>query len=269
MQLYTLLARLPYTLVISSFALAASAVPVESVELTVLNPSNFKETIKEGVWCVIHSTIRCIFELCIYAGSSNTSPLTAGTVVGSLRHGHSWSRKTKNNKTQALTLHRSIALSMAVRARPVLLRLTEVDTKADLCQENKVTGYPQMNLYKDGEFIETYKQSRDLELLQEYLEKHARKKAPVVPPVHSQEEEEEAVIPVYHEVHNPDGQLISLNEKTFDETIRKGHVFVKFFAPWSVSSICALSSPLTDRSQVWSLQEARADLGPTRRPNAW
>ena len=51
MQLYTLLSRLPYTLVISSLALAASAVPVESVELTVLNPSNFKDTIAEGVWC--------------------------------------------------------------------------------------------------------------------------------------------------------------------------------------------------------------------------
>lgn len=68
MQLYTLLAKLPYTLVITSLALAASAVPVQSTELTVLNPSNFKETIKDGVWCarmLLHLSnshvVRCRF----------------------------------------------------------------------------------------------------------------------------------------------------------------------------------------------------------------
>lgn len=52
MQLSNFLYKLPYTLIVSSLVLAASAVPVESVELTVLNPSNFKHSIAEGVWYV-------------------------------------------------------------------------------------------------------------------------------------------------------------------------------------------------------------------------
>lgn len=49
MNLYTLLLRLPYTLIITSLALAA-AVPAESVELRVLTPDDFEQTIAKGVW---------------------------------------------------------------------------------------------------------------------------------------------------------------------------------------------------------------------------
>ena len=49
MNIYTLLRRLPYTLIITSLALAA-AVPAESVELKVLTPDDFDQTIAKGVW---------------------------------------------------------------------------------------------------------------------------------------------------------------------------------------------------------------------------
>ena len=91
MQLYTILFKLPYTLVLSSLALAVAAVPVESVELQVLNPSNFKDTIKEGVWCANRPEylyIAYLVDICV--GSLNIFLRTAVTVVGSLRHGSNW-----------------------------------------------------------------------------------------------------------------------------------------------------------------------------------
>ena len=55
MRLYTLFAQLPYSLLISSLALAATAVPVEAqeVELRVLTPDDFDQTIAKGVWSVL------------------------------------------------------------------------------------------------------------------------------------------------------------------------------------------------------------------------
>ncbi len=50
MQLHTLFSQLPYSLLISSLVLAVIAAPVESVELQVLTPDDFQETISKGVW---------------------------------------------------------------------------------------------------------------------------------------------------------------------------------------------------------------------------
>ncbi|KAJ7038047.1 thioredoxin-like protein [Mycena alexandri] len=38
-----------------------------------------------------------------------------------------------------------------------------------LCDANGVTGYPQLHLYRDGQFVDKYKGSRGLDLLTEYL----------------------------------------------------------------------------------------------------
>ena len=55
MRLYTLLSRLPYSVLISSLALVATAVPVDAqdVELRVLTPDDFDATIANGVWYVV------------------------------------------------------------------------------------------------------------------------------------------------------------------------------------------------------------------------
>lgn len=104
----------------------------------------------------------------------------------------------------------------------------------DLCSKNKVTGYPQMNLYKDGQFVETFKQGRDLDILQKYLADHAEPTTPLSPPVPEATDgvklEEVPAVPV--KVYNPSGSVTVLNEKTFADAIQEGHVFVKYYAPW-------------------------------------
>ena len=59
MYLLGLLAKLPTSLLVTSLALAASALPVESVELKVLTPDNFDSTVAEGVWYVSKSLKKC------------------------------------------------------------------------------------------------------------------------------------------------------------------------------------------------------------------
>lgn len=57
--MYPMLAKLPFHLLVTSLALAASALPVESVELKVLTPDNFQSTIAQGVWFIEHFSPYC------------------------------------------------------------------------------------------------------------------------------------------------------------------------------------------------------------------
>lgn len=113
----------------------------------------------------------------------------------------------------------------------------------DLCRKNNIDGYPQMNLYKDGKYLETFNQARGLDILTNYIAVHAEphnSPAPEPPskgaaPPATAEKDELAEQIVSHEDYNPTGTVLSLDEKNFRETVDKGHVFVKFFAPWYVS----------------------------------
>ena len=109
--------------------------------------------------------------------------------------------------------------------------------RADLCNKNGVTGYPQLNLYKDGEFVEQFKQSRDLDILPKYLADHAEPISPPPPPAAQTTEAtkvvEAPIAPaVPAKVYNPSGLVTVLDEKNFAETIQEGHVFIKYYAPW-------------------------------------
>lgn len=200
MQLYTLLSRLPYTLVISSLALAASAVPVESVELTVLNPSNFKDSIAEGVWFIEHFSPYC-------GHCRNFAP--------------TWKQLVEETESQ--------------EDPGIHLAQVNCAVDGDLCRDNQVTGYPQMNLYKNGEFVETFKKSREIEIVREFISSHAQKKTPPPPPPPpppAAPAKVEQQIPIVREVYNPAGTVMKLTPRTFAQTLKKGHVFVKYFAPW-------------------------------------
>ena len=93
----------------------------------------------------------------------------------------------------------------------------------DKCQELKVSGWPQLNLYKDGEFVDTFKKARELKALKEYLDKHlvSETHPPPSPPPKAPAR-----------ILNPEGKVLELDERNFSDEIKKGGAFVKFFAPW-------------------------------------
>ena len=105
-----------------------------------------------------------------------------------------------------------------------------------------------MNLYRNGQFVETFRKSREHDILTNYLAAHAEPHNPPAPvstssstastTVATPEPENDPLVSEYavHEDANPNGVGVSLDEKNFQETIDKGHVFVKFFAPWYVHS---------------------------------
>ena len=93
----------------------------------------------------------------------------------------------------------------------------------DKCQELKIDGWPQLNIYKNGEFVDTFKKARELEFLNEYIEQYlVPETQPPPPPVPKPPTR----------ILNPDGKVLELGEQNFSNEVKKGGVFVKFFAPW-------------------------------------
>ena len=105
----------------------------------------------------------------------------------------------------------------------------------DLCSQNGVNGYPQMNLYKNGHFVETFKKARSIENLHEFLLPYTRNGRPT-----SQNfETDEVLLSVEPEiprkpefVPNPQGVVLALDPSNFKRVMGEGPMFVKFFAPW-------------------------------------
>jgi thiol-disulfide isomerase/thioredoxin len=96
----------------------------------------------------------------------------------------------------------------------------------DLCDANKVKGYPQLNLYRDGEFVEKYKANRDYDLLTKYIDKHApppKAPSPPSPP---------AAPPVHAPAVNSKGEVTVLDPDNFHAHLEQGPAFIKFYAPW-------------------------------------
>jgi thioredoxin domain-containing protein 5 len=93
----------------------------------------------------------------------------------------------------------------------------------DKCTELKVTGWPQLNLYKNGEFVDTFRKTREFNILKEYLDGYLDVDTPVPPPLTQK---------APTRVLNPEGKVLELDERNFSNEIKNGGVFVKFFAPW-------------------------------------
>lgn len=130
--------------------------------------------------------------------------------------------------------------------------------RTDLCRENGVDGYPQMNLYRDGQFVETFKKAREFELLTGFISDHVHPEpepipAPPPPPVvpdpsaTTKQLIAEAFKLPEEKIYNPSGNVVSLTDKTFSDGISDGHVFVKFFAPWYCAFTCPFPECLTNK----------------------
>ncbi|KAI0773638.1 thioredoxin-like protein [Fomes fomentarius] len=201
--------RLSFSLLVSSVILASTALPVQSseTELLVLTPDNFDSTVAQGVWFIEHFSPYC-------------------------RHCRdflpTWTQLYEENEKKADPGIHLAQVNCAVHG--------------DLCRKNGVDGYPQMNLYRNGEFVETFRQARSIDILNKYIAAHAEPRNPPAPdpapestpaPSVPESDKDELVEEVVHrEDVNPTGAVISLDESNFHAIVNKGHVFVKFFAPW-------------------------------------
>ncbi|KIK54363.1 hypothetical protein GYMLUDRAFT_48733 [Collybiopsis luxurians FD-317 M1] len=187
LKLWQHLRNLPLIL---SLSLLCSALPVHSTELT---PDNFSDSISDGVWFIEHFSPYC---------------------------GHC--------RAFAPTWEELVQKNSEGGEDPTGIKLAQVNcaVHGDLCNANGVKGYPQMNIYKDGEFVETFKGARELPRLTEFLKRHA----PVTPTEEPEDEETELETPGTNP--NPTGSVIVLDDSNFDNVLSEGPAFVKFYAPW-------------------------------------
>jgi hypothetical protein len=109
------------------------------------------------------------------------------------------------------------------------------ETPTDLCNENGVAGYPEMQLYHDGALQATFEGGRDYERIVHFIEKHTGVSKPSDTPMLS--ELPESDLQTSHNELNPHGEVLALTPETFAGVVAGGDVFVKFFAPWWVSHL--------------------------------
>ncbi|KAJ7154694.1 protein disulfide isomerase [Mycena filopes] len=192
------LRELPVSILITSFALACAALPAQTASASLpppLTPDNFKSTIAKGMWLVEHFSPYC-------GHCRAFEPI--------------WVELVEQSESSA----------------GVQLAQVDCSVNGDLCQANGVGGYPQLNLYHDGEFVEKYKGNRDFDLLTEYLEKKAlpprAPSTPPPPPPPPPSPPSQPPAPVL----NPSGEVTVLNPDNFHSTGEQGPMFVKFYAPW-------------------------------------
>ncbi|TDL14658.1 thioredoxin-domain-containing protein [Rickenella mellea] len=188
---------LPYHLLVATLAFAAAAVPVNSVELLVLTPENFKSTIAEGVWFIEHFSPYC-----------------------------------HHCKEFAPTWEKLVEENTASPDPGIRLAQVNCAVHGDLCNENKIDGYPQMNLYKNGEFVERYKRARDHDLLASYIAQHAEPDSPITKPVLDNDKHRDEPPAESRPKPNPTGSVLDLSLTNFHSTLAAGPVFIKFYAPW-------------------------------------
>ncbi|KAJ6495481.1 thioredoxin-like protein [Mycena sanguinolenta] len=103
---------------------------------------------------------------------------------------------------------------------PAGVQFARVDCSVDgtLCSALDIMGYPQMNLYRDGVFVDKYRGIRRLDLLVKYLGLHVS--ATETPPSSS------SVMKPHTAVQTP------LTDDTFHPTIAHGPWFIFYFTPW-------------------------------------
>ncbi|ESO94095.1 hypothetical protein LOTGIDRAFT_145171 [Lottia gigantea] len=96
---------------------------------------------------------------------------------------------------------------------PVTIAMVDCTDETPLCAEHEITGYPTLKYFHNPTDFVRYKSGRDIQSLKSFVEEQ------------QQADQEKPEVP------EPQKGLLVLDEK-FDETIKLGNYFVKFYAPW-------------------------------------
>ncbi|KAG6374901.1 thioredoxin-like protein [Boletus reticuloceps] len=204
----------PLSLVVAVLSVLATAAPTHASN--VLTPQNFKQSIAQGVWFVEYFSPHCPH----------------------CRHFEpTWDEVVDHFESMP--------------DPGVHLAQVNCALNGDLCNDNGISGYPQMNLYRDGEFVETYNTDREFHFLIEFLQERAEPQGtsqkedvptsaeqaatPTPTPSPSPSPSPTAdrlVVQTPRTNPNPSGTVVSLNVQTFDHFLAQGPAFIKFFAPW-------------------------------------
>ncbi|KAF8451098.1 thioredoxin-like protein [Boletus edulis BED1] len=200
------------TLVVAVLSVFATAAPTHASN--VLTPQNFKQTITQGVWFVEYFSPHCPH----------------------CRHFEpTWNQVVDHFESMP--------------DPGVHLAQVNCALNGDLCNDNGISGYPQMNLYRDGEFVETFNTDREFHLLIEFLQERAEPQgtsqkedvptpaeqaatATATPSPSPSPTADRLVVQTPRTNANPSGTVVSLNVQTFDHFLAQGPAFIKFFAPW-------------------------------------
>ncbi|KAF9076692.1 protein disulfide isomerase [Rhodocollybia butyracea] len=218
-KLWQLFKAIPLPFLIIYLSFVCVALPVHSTELT---PDNFEDSVANGVWFIEHFSPYC-------AHCRAFAP--------------TWEELVQKNEPGS--------------AEATGVRLAQINcaVHGDLCEAHGVKGYPEMNIYKDGVFVETFKGARDSERLTEFIKRHA---PPPPPEAELQELEPETLASSAN--FNPSGDVLVLDESNFQSSMAEGPTFVKFYAPWC--GHCKKLAPIWKnlaRSMQYKLNIAEVD----------
>ncbi|ORZ17800.1 thioredoxin-like protein [Absidia repens] len=116
----------------------------------------------------------------------------------------------------------------------------DCSVQGDLCHEHQITGFPMLNLYTDGKFVETYKGPRTKEDIKSYLLEHHSKRSSA-----AAEEDTTVQAPDSKSTTtatatkdsplvkpNPNGHSVVFDAESFKLATQDRPYFVKFYAPW-------------------------------------
>jgi len=91
-----------------------------------------------------------------------------------------------------------------------------------VCQENDVRGYPTLAYFRNGKKVENYKGARNLADLKDYINTNKGGAGA--------DASEDGKVPAAEEA--APAAVVKLDNANFEDEVKEGIVFVKFFAPW-------------------------------------
>jgi len=112
--------------------------------------------------------------------------------------------------------------------KDAVVKVAKVDCTQhqSVCQEHEVRGYPTLAYFRNGRKIETYKGARNLADLTDFMNTNKEQAGA------GGEAAEDGKVPEAEAKKEVVSPVVRLDKDNFDEKIKTGVAFIKFYAPW-------------------------------------